>query len=175
LSGINAGREGPELVIYTDGGCSGNPGPGGWAYVILGPPKEGPRELGPEVLVEDSGGEFQTTNNRMELLAVIEALRKAKFLLDSDKNNSGARITVYTDSQYVQKGITQWIGKWKKNAWKTSDRQPVKNQDLWIELDSAGRDLSLDWQWVRGHTGNKYNERCDSMVRDAMRNFVKKP
>jgi ribonuclease HI len=109
LSGINAGREGPELVIYTDGGCSGNPGPGGWAYVILGPSHEEPRGSDQGVFAEDSGGELQTTNNRMELLAVIEALRKAKFLLDSDKNNSGAKIIVYTDSQYVQKGITQWI------------------------------------------------------------------
>jgi ribonuclease HI len=167
LSGISAGR---ELAVYTDGGCSGNPGPGGWAYVILGPSKEG--GSGPEICAESSGGEPQTTNNRMELLAVIEALKKARSLLEGDKDNSNARITVYTDSQYVQKGITQWIVNWKRNAWKTSGKQPVKNRDLWMELDAASQNLRLDWRWVKGHAGYEYNERCDSMVRGAMESFV---
>jgi ribonuclease HI len=168
LSGISAVK-GPELLVYTDGGCSGNPGPGAWAYVILGPAKDGGSDL--EFCAEDSGGEAQTTNNRMELLAVIEALRKAQFLLGNEKNNTFERITVYTDSQYVQKGITQWIESWKRNAWKTSGKQPVKNRDLWVELDSVSRNLPLDWRWVRGHAGNTYNERCDSMVRAAMKSF----
>ena len=173
MSGINAEETGgPGLVVYTDGGCSGNPGPGGWAYVILGPSKDRPNGADPELVAEDSGGELQTTNNRMELLAVIAALRKVKFLLNSDKNSSNARITVYTDSQYVQKGITQWIGNWKRNAWKTSGKQPVKNRDMWMELDSASQNLSIDWRWVKGHAGNKYNERCDSMVQSVMKGFI---
>jgi ribonuclease HI len=169
LSGINA-VEGPELIVYTDGGCSGNPGPGGWAYVILSPPKEAPGGL--ELRAEDSGGEPQTTNNRMELCAVIEALKKARSLLESDENNPNATITVYTDSQYVQKGITQWIVKWKRNAWKTSDKQPVKNRDLWVALDSTSQNLFIDWRWVAGHAGYEYNERCDAMVRNVMKSFV---
>jgi ribonuclease HI len=174
LSGINAGGERPELIVYTDGGCSGNPGPGGWAYVILSPAKEadGKAGSGLEIRAEDSGGERGTTNNRMELLAVIEALKKVRLLPESDKNNPGAAITVYTDSQYVQKGITQWIVTWKRNAWKTSGKQPVKNRDLWMELDSVSQNLSLDWRWVAGHAGYEYNERCDAMVRGAMKNFV---
>jgi ribonuclease HI len=175
LFGISAGNTRQELIVYTDGGCSGNPGPGGWAYVILGPSKEEPDGKpgsGLEIRAEDSGGEAKTTNNRMELLAVIEALKKARSLPESDRNNSGARIIVYTDSQYVQKGITQWIVKWKRNAWKTSGKQSVKNQDLWAELDSASQDLSLDWRWVKGHAGYEYNERCDAMVRGVMKRFV---
>lgn len=170
MPGINAGG-GPELIIYTDGGCSGNPGPGGWAYVILSPSKEAPDGKpgsGLEIRAEDSGGERGTTNNRMELLAVIEALKKVRSLPE----NSGAAITVYTDSQYVQKGITQWIVNWKRNAWKTSGKQPVKNRDLWMELDSVSQNLPLNWRWVAGHAGYEYNERCDAMVRGAMKNFI---
>jgi ribonuclease HI len=161
--------------VYTDGGCSGNPGPGGWAYVILGPLKEAPDGKpgsAPNILAEDSGGEPRTTNNRMELLAVIEALKKAKLLQSDEKIITCAKITVYTDSQYVQKGITQWIGNWKRNAWKTSGKQPVKNQDLWMDLDSARQNLPLDWRWVKGHAGHQYNERCDAMVRTVMKSFV---
>jgi ribonuclease HI len=173
LSGTSAEKSGgPGLVVYTDGGCSGNPGPGGWAYVILGPSQERPGGSGPEVLAEDSGGERQTTNNRMELLAVIAALRKAQSLFNSSKNSYNERITVYTDSQYVQKGITQWIGNWKRNAWRTSGKQPVKNQDLWLELDSVTSTLPVDWRWVKGHAGNEYNERCDAMVQNVMKGFV---
>jgi ribonuclease HI len=172
LPAINAGGAGPELLVYTDGGCSGNPGPGGWAYVILGPAKEGPGGPAPEIRAEESGGEPATTNNRMELLAVISALKKAKLLLDSENNNSIIKIIVYTDSQYVQKGITQWIENWKRNAWKTSNKQPVKNQDLWLELDSASRNLPLDWRWIRGHAGHEYNERCDAMVRKMMKSYA---
>ncbi|MDR0403734.1 MAG: ribonuclease HI [Treponema sp.] len=172
---MSAGKDGPELVIYTDGGCSGNPGPGGWAYVILGPVTETPDGKpgsGLEIRAESSGGEPQTTNNRMELLAVIEALKETKLLLSIVKDNATARISVYTDSQYVQKGITQWIENWKRNAWKTSGKQPVKNRDLWMELDSLSRNLPLDWRWVKGHAGNEYNERCDSMAQNAMKNIV---
>lgn len=156
--------------MYTDGGCSGNPGRGAWACVILGPAKDGGSGL--ELCVEDSGGEVHTTNNRMELRAVIEALRKVKFIQSNKKITAFAKITVYTDSQYVQRGITQWIEGWKRNAWKTSSKQPVKNQDLWIELDSASRNLPLDWRWVAGHAGITYNERCDSMVRAVIKNFA---
>jgi ribonuclease HI len=175
LSGINAGSTGQELIVYTDGGCSGNPGPGGWAYVILGPSKEeleGKPGSGLEICAEDSGGDAKTTNNRMELLAVINALKKVRLLLELYNNNSYAKIIVYTDSQYVQKGITQWIEKWKRNTWKTSGKQPVKNQDLWMELDSVNQNFPLDWRWVRGHAGYEYNERCDAMVRSAMKRFV---
>ncbi|MDR2048975.1 MAG: ribonuclease HI [Treponema sp.] len=169
---MNAGKDpgvSGELVVYTDGGCSGNPGPGGWAYVILAASGE---KGALELCAEESGGEPATTNNRMELLAVISALKKARLLLVGYEKNPSAKITVYTDSQYVQKGITQWIETWKRNAWKTSGKQPVKNRDLWQELDSAALNLPLDWRWVRGHAGNEYNERCDAMVHGVMKNYV---
>ncbi|MDR2313230.1 MAG: ribonuclease HI [Spirochaetaceae bacterium] len=145
------------LHIYTDGGCSGNPGPGGWAYVIL---KVEPR--GDTILAEESGFEEDTTNNRMELLGVISALKALKSL-----DASGA--VVHTDSQYVQKGITGWIHSWKKNSWRTGDKRPVKNQDLWKALDLLAGELTLDWKWVRGHEGNRYNELCDKMARNMIK------
>jgi ribonuclease HI len=151
--------------IYTDGGCSGNPGPGGWAYIMLSrakPAVPGPAEPG-EVLAEEAGSEKHTTNNRMELIAVISALKKAQSL-------GKKSIRVFTDSQYVQKGITQWIQNWKHKAWKTSGGDPVKNQDLWQELDTLAAALLPTWKWVRGHAGNQYNERCDSMVGLAIEN-----
>jgi len=158
------------LKIYTDGGCSGNPGPGGWAYVMVLETFQGAK-----VLEEKSGGEKDTTNNRMELRAVIESLKSFK-TANADPQSAlrepmvRRRAVICTDSQYVQKGITEWIHKWKKNAWRTSDKKPVKNQDLWMELDSLAGELSLGWEWVRGHAGNRYNERCDRLAQKEIRN-----
>jgi len=153
-----------SLKIYTDGGCSGNPGPGGWAYVMVLETFQGPR-----VVKENSGGEKGTTNNRMELTAVIESLRALKAADTDPQNALPRRAVIFTDSQYVQKGITEWIHKWKKNAWRTSDKKPVKNQELWSELDSLAGELSLEWEWVRGHAGVEFNERCDKMAQEAIR------
>ena len=146
------------MKIYTDGGCSGNPGPGGWAYIIVNETFQGP-----VVLNEENGSEKNTTNNRMELTAVIESLRTLKTM-----KNIPRKAVVYTDSQYVQKGITEWIIKWKRNAWRTSDKKPVKNQDLWMELDALSGELSPGWEWVRGHSGIIYNERCDQLTQEAI-------
>lgn len=146
------------LRIYTDGGCSGNPGPGGWAYVMVMQTFQGE-----QILAKDKGSEKETTNNRMELTAVIRALQALKFL-----KNAPRQSIVYTDSQYVQKGITEWIITWKKNNWRTSDKKPVKNQDLWMELDALAREFSLGWEWVKGHAGNEFNERCDRMTHEAI-------
>jgi ribonuclease HI len=145
------------MEIYTDGGCSGNPGPGGWAYVIVQKTFQGET-----ILAEAKGAEKNTTNNRMELLAVISALKAI------NPSISSRQAVVYTDSQYVQKGITEWIHKWKRNFWRTSDKQAVKNQDLWMELDKLSGELKLSWEWVKGHAGNKYNERCDKMTQEAI-------
>ena len=143
------------MLIYTDGGCSGNPGPGGWAYVIVSDSSE-------QIISENFGAEKITTNNRMELLAVIsslEALKSADTIGD---------IKVFTDSQYVQKGITVWINDWKKRGWKTAGKEPVKNRDLWQRLDSLSDGLRISWNWVKGHSGNVYNERCDSLTQKAI-------
>lgn len=145
------------LKIYTDGGCSGNPGPGGWAYAIIIKDFQGDN-----IIAKDKGGAKNTTNNKMELTAVIEALNKLK-TMDVPK-----QVTVYTDSQYVQKGISEWIKNWKRNNWRTSDKKPVKNQELWTELDTLTADFSIIWQWVKGHAGNKYNELCDQMTQEAI-------
>lgn len=136
-----------KVRIYTDGGCTGNPGPGGWAAVILSG----------EQTFELSGGKNETTNNRMELTAVIEALTwwKSKELPPPE---------IFTDSQYVKNGINSWIFNWKKNGWKTAAKKPVKNQDLWIRLDELNRIAKPDWFWVKGHSGDEFNERCDSLV-----------
>lgn len=142
-----------DIVIYTDGACSGNPGPGGWGSVILAD--------GNEVLL--SGGEKATTNNRMELLAAIEALRK----VGQTPEWAGQLISIYIDSQYVQNGITDWIKKWKINGWKTAAKKPVKNQDLWIQLDALVQGLEVNWHWVKGHSGNIYNELCDKLAVEA--------
>jgi ribonuclease HI len=132
--------------IYTDGACSGNPGPGGWGAVLRFNGKE--KEL--------FGGERETTNNRMELTAVIEALRALK-------RPVAAR--VHTDSQYVQKGISEWIHAWKKRGWKTSGKQPVKNEDLWRTLDALAAKREVEWYWVKGHAGHPENERADALAR----------
>jgi ribonuclease HI len=156
------------LKIYTDGGCSGNPGPGGWAYVMVLETFQGSR-----VVEEKAGGEKDTTNNRMELTAVIESLRALK-AANTDPQISlrepmvRRQAVIFTDSQYVQKGITEWIHKWKKNAWRTSDKKPVKNQELWMELDSLAGEFTLEWEWVKGHAGIEYNERCDTLAQEQI-------
>lgn len=139
-----------ELILYSDGGCSGNPGPGGWGFVIVDGTSETVR----------SGGEKMTTNNRMELTAVIEALR----LVLATASWSVLPVAVFTDSQYVQKGISQWISGWKRNGWRTASKDPVKNQDLWIQLDELASRLQLRWVWVKGHAGVHYNEICDELT-----------
>ncbi|HTX72437.1 MAG TPA: ribonuclease HI [Rectinemataceae bacterium] len=157
-----------EITIYTDGGCSGNPGPGGWAYVYE---EEGQEFLG-------SGGEAATTNNRMELRAVIEALSFAESRGhavgaargDASGAASGdATILVLTDSQYVKNGITTWIANWKRNGWRTSDKKAVKNRELWEELDLLVSRTRPRFQWVEGHAGVENNERCDAMVQAEIR------
>jgi ribonuclease HI len=156
-----------SLKIYTDGGCSGNPGPGGWAYVMVTETFQGSR-----VVEEKVGGEKDTTNNRMELRAVIESLRALKAANADPQRALPRNALICTDSQYVQKGITDWIHKWKKNAWRTSNKKPVKNQDLWSELDSLAGELTLGWEWVKGHAGNEYNERCDRLAQEAIANLL---
>ncbi len=144
----------PDILIWTDGGCQGNPGPGAWAFVLRSP----------SGLVERSGFEPQTTNNRMELIAVREALREVA-------SNAGWKrlaVTLTTDSQYVQKGITEWIKAWERNGWKTSAKKPVKNVDLWSSLAELSRPLSISWAWVMGHAGDEMNERCHSLVEQSI-------
>ena len=135
------------ITVYTDGGCHGNPGAGGWGAVLL----DGKNEI------ELSGGEEMTTNNRMELTAAIEVLRYAK------EHYPEHSIKVFIDSQYVKNGITTWIKSWKAKGWKTADKKAVKNQDLWVVLDELNASLSVEWTWVKGHAGIKYNEVCDSL------------
>ena len=154
------------IEIYTDGGCSGNPGPGGWAYVITGNGKWGMENGESALLAEKWGAERSTTNNRMELQAVIAALEALVSMRLEDE-----KVTLFTDSQYVQKGISEWIHTWKRNSWRTSDKKPVKNQDLWQKLDalsSAPGGFPITWAWVKGHAGNEYNERCDAMTQKAI-------
>ncbi|MEN9315825.1 MAG: ribonuclease [Pseudomonadota bacterium] len=134
-----------RVHIYTDGACKGNPGRGGWGALLRYGPHE--REL--------FGGERLTTNNRMELTAVIRALQALTRPSD---------VTVHTDSQYVQKGISEWIKGWKARGWKTADRKPVKNDDLWRELDAQASQHRIEWRWVRGHSGHPENERADALA-----------
>jgi ribonuclease HI len=141
------------IEIYTDGGCHGNPGPGGWAFVAV---------IGDE-RVERAGSDPETTNNRMELQAVIEALAYA------EKRTSTGTISVHTDSQYVKNGITQWIHTWLANGWQTAAKKPVKNRELWSVLHGLDTSLKPTWKWVRGHSGNPLNERCDALVQDAIK------
>jgi len=133
------------INIYTDGACKGNPGPGGWGALII----EG------DTKNEIYGGEADTTNNRMEILAVIMALKTI---------NTGSGITIFTDSTYVQKGISEWIGKWKTNGWRTSNKKDVKNKDLWVQLDSLSSEFSINWMWVKGHSGHPENDRADYLA-----------
>ena len=135
-----------KLKIYTDGACSGNPGKGGWAAIILD------NNLNQSSI---SGGESNTTNNRMELMATIMALKKIK---------KKSEITIFTDSKYVKDGITDWIKKWKLNNWKSSKKKPVKNKDLWIKLDNSCQKHKVIWRWVKAHSGNKYNNLADELA-----------
>ncbi|GAM20845.1 hypothetical protein SAMD00019534_040200 [Acytostelium subglobosum LB1] len=144
------GKDG--VTLYTDGACRGNPGRGGWASYI------------PDQDVELSGAKEYTTNNQMELKAVIEGLKHL------DKSGP-TKATVYTDSTYVKNGITDWVGKWKDNGWKTADRKPVKNQELWQELDTLNSKHTVDYQWVKGHSGDKYNDKVDAMANKAIDNM----
>ena len=134
-----------KFKIYTDGACSGNPGKGGWAAIIL----DGENQS------NISGSENKTTNNRMELMAPIMALKKIK---------TKSEITIYTDSRYVKDGITDWIKKWKLNNWKSSNKKPVKNKDLWIKLDNCCQKHHVSWKWVKAHAGNKLNNLVDELA-----------
>ena len=144
-----------EIIIYTDGGCSGNPGPGGWGVVISA---DG-------IVKQISGGEKFTTNNRMELLAAINALS----IIKNIPKFEGRKIIVNIDSQYVKNGITTWIKGWKAKGWITADKKPVKNQDLWILLDELNSSLNVEWNWVKGHAGVEYNEICDSLCQQEIK------
>jgi ribonuclease HI len=139
----------PVVSVFTDGACSGNPGPGGWGAILRWAGQE--KEL--------SGGEPHTTNNRMELLAAISALEALK---------RPCSIDLHTDSQYLRQGITSWIHGWKRNGWRTADRKPVKNADLWQRLDAAVARHDVRWHWVRGHAGHEFNERADELARQAI-------
>ncbi len=134
-----------KIVIYTDGACAGNPGKGGWAAIIINNQNK----------LSISGNENNTTNNRMELMAPIMALKKIKRKSD---------ITIYTDSKYVKDGITDWIKSWKLNNWKSSNKKPVKNKDLWVKLDNACQKHRISWKWVKAHSDNKYNNLVDELA-----------
>jgi ribonuclease HI len=137
-----------RIEIFTDGACIGNPGPGGWGAVFRSPVCKW----------EHSGGEPQTTNNRMEMLAAIESIKCLPFK---------SHLVIHTDSKYLKDGITLWIKNWKKNGWKTSDKKPVKNQDLWQLLDQLSENYSIEWRWVKGHSGHRDNERADTLASKA--------
>jgi ribonuclease HI len=138
-----------HVDVFTDGACSGNPGPGGWGAIL----RSGAHEK------EISGGERMTTNNRMELMAAIRALAAI---------TKPASVVIHTDSKYVMDGITQWLPRWKKNGWKTSDKKPVKNEDLWRALEAECARHQVTWRWVRGHAGHPENERADALARGAI-------
>ena len=150
----------PELFAYTDGACSGNPGPGGWGALLIA--RDGEAVLKEREL---KGGEALTTNNRMELLAAISALEALE---------KPSAITVVTDSAYVKNGIAGWIEGWKRNGWKTADRKPVKNEDLWRRLDEARARHRVRWEWIKGHAGHPENERADELARAGMKPFKPK-
>ena len=146
---LSSAEDQQTVEIYTDGACSGNPGPGGWGAML--------RYRGVEK--ELSGGEAHTTNNRMELMGAISALEAL---------TRSSQVRIYTDSAYVRNGITQWMPRWKANGWRTSDKKPVKNQDLWERLDAALGTHRIDWQWVKGHAGDPDNERVHQLARNAI-------
>lgn len=151
------------VIIHTDGACSGNPGPGGWGAVLERPEQP---EDSPHRRKEISGGERETTNNRMELTAAIQALACLK--------GTGRNVHLVTDSQYVRKGITEWIAAWKANGWRTADRKPVKNADLWGQLDALQAKHRVSWEWTRGHDGNPGNERADALARAEVERLKRK-
>lgn len=144
------------VTIHTDGGCRGNPGPGGWGAVLTSSGRQ--REL--------SGAEANTTNNRMELQAAISALGALR---------EPCEVTIFTDSQYLRNGITKWIHAWKRNGWVTTNRTPVKNADLWLQLEAALLGHRVTWRWLKGHAGHPLNERCDELARAAMRAPLRPP
>ena len=141
----------PKVLIYTDGACRGNPGPGGWGAILIA-------ANGTEKQL--CGGERATTNNRMELMAAIQALEALK---------KPCKVELHTDSQYVMKGITEWVRGWKLRGWKTAAKEPVKNEDLWRRLDEARARHDVDWRWVKGHAGHELNERADELANLGMR------
>ena len=143
-----------KVVIWTDGACSGNPGPGGWGAILTFNGRE--REL--------CGGEELTTNNRMELMAAIQALETL---------TRACEVELHTDSQYLRGGVMGWIHGWKRNGWKTADKKPVKNVELWQRLDEAAQRHNVDWRWVKGHAGHEMNERADELARKGMGPFMK--
>ena len=139
-----------KVVIYTDGACSGNPGPGGWGAILIYN----------DVKKEISGYEETTTNNRMELIAVIKAIEQLK---------RKCKVEIYTDSVYVKDGITKWIEKWKKNSWKTTKKEDVKNKELWVRLDELVAQQDIEWNWVKGHADNELNNRVDELARKEIK------
>lgn len=150
----------PDIYAYTDGACSGNPGPGGWGVLLLA------REAGAVVKERTlQGGEAMTTNNRMELLAAISALEALA---------RPSEIVIVTDSAYVKNGVTEWIHGWKRNGWRTAGRDPVKNADLWQRLDLAQARHRVEWRWIKGHAGHEENERADALARAGMAPFKAK-
>ncbi len=154
VSVINGIKTDGKLEIYTDGGCHGNPGPGGWAFIAVSSSGE----------KKNSGNEKHTTNNRMELTAVIKALEYVKSMGGGNKSE----VVIHTDSKYVKNGITSWIHNWVKNGWKTAAGKPVKNKELWTELKELSDQMNISWKWVKGHAGNPLNEACDALVRKEM-------
>jgi ribonuclease HI len=140
----------PDVTIYTDGACSGNPGPGGWGAILMSRGQE--REI--------MGGEILTTNNRMEMTAAIRALGALK---------RPCKVELHTDSQYLRQGITEWLAGWKARGWRTADKKPVKNEDLWRELDAARARHDVSWHWVKGHAGHPLNERADALAREGLK------
>lgn len=154
-AGGETATEPKRVTIYTDGACSGNPGPGGWgAILIFGDTRK-----------ELSGGEAHTTNNRMEILAAIEALEALK---------RPCRVDLFTDSQYLRQGITGWIHNWKARGWRTADKKPVKNEDLWRRIDAARERHDVAWHWVKGHAGDPLNNRVDALAVAAMLPFKRR-
>jgi len=147
----------PELFAYTDGACSGNPGPGGWGALLIA--RDGDTVLKERAL---SGGEAETTNNRMELLAAINALETLE---------RATTLTIVTDSSYVKDGITKWIHGWKARGWKTAAKKPVKNEELWKRLEAATTRHDVTWEWVKGHAGHPENEKADELARAGMEPF----
>ena len=148
------------IKVFTDGGCSGNPGPGAWSFIIL---KSSFR-------LQNSGSSEATTNNRMELTAVISALIE----ITTRRELQQSFIELYTDSRYVQKGISEWIDKWERNGWLTVSKKPVKNQDLWKKLKSLSDTMKINWHWIEGHSGHEFNEQCDRLVQEEIKKIKNK-